>query len=225
MSSVLEGSAKRQPEILSEQFGGFDFGLSAEQEERARRLHAGSVIVDMLFQGPCGKRALTAEMVEELRREYRRHQNPQKAVLDSWNLPIRRALAGEFPDFKRLWDECGVTGGNRQTVGMTLSENVDPYTEAMDWFAFNQAQFDRFPWLMKALVAEDFRRAKREGKHAGFVSTQNTVDIGLNLRRLDQYYDFGMRMIQLTNNTVNFVGGGCTDRVDFRGTEIRTQIN
>ncbi|MFN2598910.1 MAG: membrane dipeptidase, partial [Pyrinomonadaceae bacterium] len=51
--------------------------------------------------------------------------------------------------------------------------------------------------LMIATSAEDIRRAKREGQVAGFVSTQNTVDVGLNLERLNQYYDMGMRMIQL----------------------------
>jgi hypothetical protein len=38
------------------QFGVFDFGLRPEQEERARRLHAESIVIDLLFQGPCGYR-------------------------------------------------------------------------------------------------------------------------------------------------------------------------
>jgi membrane dipeptidase len=35
-------------------FGDYDFGLTDEQEERAARLHHESIIIDTLFQGPCG---------------------------------------------------------------------------------------------------------------------------------------------------------------------------
>ena len=36
--------------------GQFDFGLTAEEEARARRLHETSQVVDMLFQMPGGSR-------------------------------------------------------------------------------------------------------------------------------------------------------------------------
>ncbi len=190
-----------------EVFGAYDFGLSEEQEARARRLHAESIIIDTLFQGPCGARSFTPEIVEGLQREYEGHRDPRRGLMSAVKLPVRLAVRGQFPDFESCWRASGITAGNRQTGGMSLEE-------AFEGFALNQAQFDRLPWLIKATSAADFRRAKAEGKHAGFVSTQNTVDIGLHLDRLDQYYDLGMRMIQLTYNSVNFVGGGCTDRVD-----------
>lgn len=43
--------------MQTETFGAYDFGLSEEQEARARRLHAESIIIDTLFQGPCGYRS------------------------------------------------------------------------------------------------------------------------------------------------------------------------
>src|SRR5262249_2402092 len=82
------------------------------------------------------------------------------------------------------------------------------------WFAIAQAQFDRLPWLTKALTAEDIRRAKRDGNVAGFISTQDADGIDRGLRDLQMAYDFGMRMIGLTYNMMNAGGGGCTERPD-----------
>jgi membrane dipeptidase len=76
------------------------------------------------------------------------------------------------------------------------------------------AQFDRFPWLIKALSAGDIRRAKREGKRAGYISNQNLGDLGGNIDLLEPLHTAGMRMIQLTYNQMNGIGAGCTERTD-----------
>jgi membrane dipeptidase len=196
-----------------ETFGTYDFGLTEEQEERALRLHAESIIIDTLFQGPCGYRSFTPPMEEEILRDFEQHRNPMKGLWTAVRMPVRMAVEGEFPEFEACWKASGITAGNRQTGGNSVAE-------AFESFSLNQAQFDRLPWLEKATTAEAIRRAKREGKVCGFVSTQNTVDVGLNLDVLNQYYDMGMRMIQLTYNSVNFVAGGCTDRVDCGVTDF-----
>lgn len=191
----------------SDMFGNYDFGLNAEQEERAKRLHAESIIIDTLFQGPCGYRSFTDEMLATLKEEYEQHRKPDMALWSAVKMPIRRAIKGEFPDFYDCWHDSGLTAGNRQTGGSAPGDDMDSY-------ALNQAQFDNLPWLIKATKAEDFRRAKEQDIHAGFVSTQNTLQFGHDLNKLNEAWDFGLRMIQLTYNSVNFVGGGCTDRVD-----------
>ena len=63
-----------------------------------------------------------------------------------------------------------MTAGNRQVGG----------EDALWWYGVAQAQFDGFPWFVKALEADHFRQAKREGKHAGFISTQDPAGIGLD---------------------------------------------
>lgn len=196
-----------------EQFGNYDFGLTAEQEERAARLHRESIIIDTLFQGPCGYRSFTEEMEAELRADFEKHHNPAKSLWDAVQMPIRGAISGEFPDFEHCWRDSGITAGNRQVGGSNLEE-------AFSSFSLNQAQFDNLDWLSKATTAADIRRAKAENNHVGIVTTQNTVDVGLELDRLNQYHDMGMRMIQLTYNSVNFVAGGCTDRVDCGVTDF-----
>ncbi len=62
------------------QFGIYDFGLTAEQEERARQLHQQSVIIDTLFQGPCSHHSFSDEMVEQLKEEFEQHHDAQKGL-------------------------------------------------------------------------------------------------------------------------------------------------
>ena len=198
---------------MSKKFGAYDFGLSHEQEERARQLHRESIVIETLFQGPGAYRSFTDEMVEQLQQEFEQHRDAQKGLWAAIEMPVRAAIRGEFPDFKTCWDESGITAGNRQVGGQWPGDDVS-------WFALNQAQFDNLPWLIKATTAADIRRAKDEGIHAGFVSTQNTLQFGTDLNLIDRSWELGMRIIQLTYNSVNFVGGGCTDRVDCGVTDF-----
>jgi len=205
-------------------FGSYDFDLSASQEARAARLHADAVIIDTLCQGPCGAAAFTADMIAGLQRDFETHRNAQQAVLDTWSLPNRMALEGTSSALHEAWTASGLTGASRQTIGFQSTPDADPYKEAIPWFALHQAQFDRFDWLIKAQRADDFVQAKREGRRAGFLNTQDTLDLGLNIGRLDQFHQFGMRMIQLTYNSVNHVGGGCTDRTDCGVTRFGAEV-
>ena len=192
----------------AENFASFDFGLSPEQEARAANLHRDAIVIDLLFQGPCGYRSFTADMEAEVEQVWESSQDLDKAQVFCTRLPIRRALeGGGLEEFRTCWDESGITGGNRQFM---LSS---PEAMAAS-FAVNQAQFDHLPWLVKALTASDFRQAKAEGRHAGYLSTQDTTGISQSVDVLDTLHDFGARMIGLTYNWQNYVGSGCTDRSD-----------
>src|SRR5205807_2261930 len=92
-------------------------------------------------------------------------------------------------------------------VGMESGEGVVG-------FGIATAQFDRLPWLVKALTADDFRRAKADGKRVGFISSQNTDGLDPGLDLLQSAYDMGLRMMALTYNNLNAVGAGCTERTD-----------
>lgn len=186
-----------------ERFGSFDFGLTPDEEARARDLHATSVIVDMLFQGPCGHRSFSPEMVDELAGA---GLDADAACTAAQRAPIRRALAGDDGgEFERCWRESGVTAGNRQ-AGRSLFGDPN--------LALAQAQFDAFPWLTKALSAADIRRAKNAGDHAGFMSAQDANGVDDELQVLQSVYDQGLRMLGLTYNRQNLVGSGCTDESD-----------
>ena len=192
--------------MTDERFGTHDFGLSPDDEARAARLHDESIVVDMLFQGPCGYRSYSEEMDKQLEEEWREHRNAAKSYASAVMLPIRRALDGASSEFTDCWLASGITAGNRQ-VGYESDGGLAGFSIAT-------AQFDTFPWLTKALRADDFRRAKAEGKRAGFLSSQNTDGIDPGLELLERFHDMGMRMIALTYNNLNSVGAGCTERTD-----------
>jgi len=103
-------------------FGNYDFGLNEEQEQRAAALHRESIIVDTLFQGPCGYRSFTDEMVQTLKDDFEKHRSVERGLWDAVLMPIRGAIKGEFPDFEACWRDSGITAGNRQAGGSNAEE-------------------------------------------------------------------------------------------------------
>lgn len=187
-------------------FGGYDFGLDAVQEERASRLHRETLIIDTMFQGPCGYRSFSEEATSEL--AALRQEEPELITTFAAALyrPIREAVAGNSKELEETWAGSGVTGANREI------DNWVP--DLFGQFAAHQASFDRLPWLRKALVAADFRRAHADGERAGYLSTQDTIHFGADLDLVRTACDLGLRMLQLTYNSQNLVGAGCTERTD-----------
>jgi membrane dipeptidase len=189
---------------VDEAFGVYDFGLSAAEEERARRLHADSVIVDMLFEGPVGYRSFNEGMIAETKARWEAESHLERAWWDVYDIPVRWALAGEFPEFETCWRLSGITAGTRE-------RDLVRHEDIVGGFSIAQAQFDRLGWLDKALGAEDIRTAKRNGRCAGVVNSQDTLGIGTDLGLLQACHDFGLRMLSLTYNFANLVGSGCME--------------
>jgi len=191
-----------------EVFGGFDFGLSPEDEARAQKLHASAIVVDLLCQGPCGYRAFTPAMDKEIRDHVARSSN----LNDAWNfvveLPIRRALHGtDDGTFEQCWRQAGVTAGTRELDFVSARD-------ILAGLAIAAAQFDRLPWFTRATSAEDIRAAKQAGEIAGFVNSQGTLGFGTDLDLLEHARNLGLCMLQLTYNSADFVGSGCTESKD-----------
>jgi membrane dipeptidase len=197
----------RDPAAPESAFGIHDFGLSENEERRAFELHADAVIVDLMFHGACGYRGFTEDMIDRIKQHLAAHGDP----LDTWRfgkeLPERMALEGQFDEFRRCWDQSGITGGNRDISWHTAEG-------ALSAFAHSQALYDGLPWLAKARSAADIRAAKARGEHATFLSTQDAGRFGSDLRRVRFAYEMGMRMVQLTYNSANEVGSGCTASED-----------
>ena len=68
--------------------------------------------------------------------------------------------------------------------------------------------------LVHATTAADIERAKAEGKMAVLFGFQNATMLEGVLENLDPLYELGTRCIQLTYNSQNRLGSGCTERVD-----------
>jgi membrane dipeptidase len=208
-------SSREEPD--GSQFGCYPFGLSEAQEAHARRLHAESVVIDMLWWGPVTYRSFTLEMEEQLKGMYARHQSPGQAVWDSFYLAGRMAVAGEFPEYEEVWRASGLTGGHfplrvgTPEVLLTSASHLNRLVDGLSW-------------VRKALTAQDFVEAKRAGQLAYLVQAQPIEPIARDLILLEQAHAFGLRMLMLTYNAQDLVGSGCTDRtnggVTYFGREV-----
>src|SRR3989475_6208134 len=68
--------------------------------------------------------------------------------------------------------------------------------------------------LRLATCAEDIRAAKADGTLAIVLNVQDASILGRDLSVLDPLHGFGVRQVQLTYNTRNLIGDGCTERTD-----------
>ncbi|MCL2006663.1 MAG: dipeptidase [Treponema sp.] len=185
----------------------YDFGLSAEQEEHAKNLHFNNIVIDLLFQGPIGTYSFPIgfeEKLEGLAAE--KHPGNRRAQLEFMRNHIRTLfIDGELSDlYEECWYESGISAGNRQ---LSLSSRESALLSALRV----QEEFDKKPWLTKALRAEDIENAHKENLKAGIISCQETLGLGKDLGLLETLYNFGLRVVQLTYNNQELVGAGCME--------------
>jgi membrane dipeptidase len=119
--------------------------------------------------------------------------------------------------------EAGYTG-----LGTSLSSG-SMQAALRDLEAWNQRVESEPDKYVLARSADDFEHAHANGKLAVFLGFQNTTMIGSSMRNLDDLYQAGTRWIQLTYNSRNLIGDGCTERTnaglsDF-GIEVVERMN
>lgn len=182
----------------------FDFGLNRDEERRAARLHRESLIVDMLYQGPIGPETFPVDLEGHILDLQARLPRDIFSLFKLTSQPVRLAVADKIDYFHERWLASGITGGNREVELASFEIHAD-------LMGLAQSQFDNLPWMVKALVADDFRLAKRQQKAAGFISTQLVTGAFPSLDVLRFAWESGLRMLQLTYNGKNSIGCGCTD--------------
>jgi membrane dipeptidase len=79
---------------------------------------------------------------------------------------------------------------------------------------WNRLFRDNADLILKAETTADVRRAKAEEKTAIVLGWQNTSAIEDNIDFLEVFHALGIRIVQLTYNTQNFVGSGCYESRD-----------
>ena len=78
-----------------------------------------------------------------------------------------------------------------------------------------QERFDRWPArLMKILGSGQIAEAKKSGRVGVLLGFQNATIVESDVRNLDPLYQAGTRCIQLTYNSRNLLGDGCTERTN-----------
>ncbi len=190
--------------VTEQEFGTYPFGLTDAEEDRARRLHADSTIVDLIWWGPVGYRSYTSAMDAELRTAYDHRPDIRSLISLAQRLPGRHAVSGRFPEFRSVWNATGVTAGHYDIqVG-------DPRL-LLEGISHVDLLVDHLRWLRKALSADDIRQAKREGGNALHLQCQPTTPISRDFGLVDLAYDAGLRCLQLSYNVQSAIACGCVE--------------
>ena len=204
-------------QLTAPEVAAYDLGLDEAAEARARRLHETSVVVDMLFWGPTSVEDRLPAMDDELWTVGRDGMDVVHQVHWLFNQPLRWAAEGRFPVFRERFDDTGVTAGS-------FDLQVGSPQMMLETGALLARATSRLDWLSVACTAQDVRDAHAAGGHAWIINCQPSIAISRDLSLLGLAHDLGLRIGQLTYNSVDHVGGGCTDRVDVGLTNFGTQV-
>lgn len=188
----------------------YDFGLTPEQEARAKELHESSIVMDMLCQGPIGTYSLPEGAEEELLALAQQACPNDEIAQCEWSTTeiLHRMVDGEYADlYKECWYESGLTAICRQISVTSREECLRSAVEL-------QQEFDEKPWLVKCTSVAEIRRCKAENLKAGIVTSQEALGYGKDLKLLELMYRFGLRVQQLSYNNHNLIGAGCMEPND-----------
>jgi membrane dipeptidase len=191
----------------------------------AEQLHRDAIVIDTM--GPDGPSIFTTAILDGVAKLVD-DGVPASNVVERWiEMNQDALLAGELPGFWEGWDASGVDVAS-VTVG-AFGETLWSYEGAVREIAMMTRRFDTFDRFVKVTRVADVERAHAEGRHGMILNFQNTLHFGQDLGLLEQFYDLGVRIIQLTYNTRNFVGDGCTERnpagLSLFGIEVVKKMN
>ena len=89
------------------------------------------------------------------------------------------------------------------------------FNVAMRDLAEWQSRFERWPdRLLKVVKGAQIAEAKKSGRVGVVLGFQNATIIESDIRNLEPLYQAGTRCIQLTYNSRNLLGDGCTERTN-----------
>lgn len=151
---------------------------------------------------------------KELTAELEAAQARGESVADAWSradvdlLRNDDEYAEQFRDrFRRAGvDVISVTLGSRINPDLPYSERV--MRDLARW----QARFDSRDWLCKVTTPSEARAIAGSDDVGIVLNTQNLGRaIDADLDRIEDLYDAGVRIMQLTYNRQNLLGTGCTD--------------
>jgi len=106
------------------------------------------------------------------------------------------------------WKRSGYTGIQTSLSNRNLQSGLADLAEWKKRFEEHSGQ------LIHCTKAADIERAKREGKLAVVLGFQNATVVDDRASNLDRLYAAGARCIQLTYNSRNLLGDGCTERTN-----------
>jgi len=109
--------------------------------------------------------------------------------------------------------------GNQPSVVDTTLQSLAMWTHL----------FDEINTLKKITRVQDAYAAKASRQHGVILGFQDSTFLQGDIKGLNRFYRFGVRIVQLTYNMMNDMGTGCTERVDvglsYKGIELVKRLN
>ncbi|MCW5979182.1 MAG: membrane dipeptidase [Bryobacteraceae bacterium] len=119
------------------------------------------------------------------------------------------SVSGEWDEAAReVWKRSGYTAIHTSLSNRNFRVAVRDLARWREIFAARES------WLTPCLRASDVARAKREGKLGVMLGFQNGTVVDDDVENLRRLHASGARSIQLTYNSRNLLGDGCTERTN-----------
>ena len=204
MTSNLSASiTKKSKKLSGDKFGNYDFGLDEVTEQRALRLHQESIVIDMVQQGIGGYRVFDEPHLKDLQRTNKNYMSLD-AIYSEDILDRKNVMHGR-------WKDSGITVG---CVGDITA--YGPLAEDLSWLSISTSSADIY-------------QAQKSNGHTVIEYHQPTGGLPRDITVLEKAYLKGRRVQSITYNLSDFVGSGCTERVDhgltYYGTEVVNKCN
>src|SRR4051794_21481424 len=132
---------------------------------------------------------------------------------NDWSESDRSRAVGEVERKRvspRILSDARASGLDAITITLGyVTGDEDPFEQTVreigiwDWRLREQSTE-----LIRGLVAADIARARREGMIGIVYGVQNGAMVGDRPERIDLFADLGLRVVQLTYNPANLLGGG-----------------
>ncbi|MAP03917.1 MAG: hypothetical protein CME48_02905 [Halieaceae bacterium] len=182
-----------------EMFGVFDFGLTSDEEARAAQLHKDCTVVDLMFQGPTGYRSLGGGLLAKSQAAWQADPSPE-VFIGALQEVIELAMGGKLPDYMDVWRRSGLQVTNLQVVGDVRDEAHKARV----------AEIENYPDYDLVTDFEGLRAALASQRYCSFLNYQMIPESVDDPSWFGLARAAGIRMIGLTYNEDNQLGGGCT---------------
>lgn len=163
--------------------------LSGREEEKALELHRKYVVIDSHSDLPLDvtRRRLTGE----------------NRVLERYHVP-RLTAGGVSASSAVVWCDCGAQAfGTTDPAALIAMRAID---------LMEQEFAESSHLLMKVETAREIREAKKMGKIGLFYAIEGAKPLGESVGNLRNFYNLGLRLVQLVWDLRNFVADGLRER-------------
>ncbi len=200
--------------------------VSQVRSDESSNVHKESIIVDNNHYGPW---LYSDKMMQAADRLLSVNTSPPEVWDEMIHVRIQELVSNPtyLKEYLENWDKAGVTA-----ICYSLFSFADPYSfsTTIREIARLTYLFDNLPkQFQKILKAEDLIRSKTQGSHGIILYVENTDEFGKDLEKIDLFHELGLRIVQLTYNTRNWVGNGCIERVDdglsYFGLDVLQRLN